>query len=279
MDDFNFFKALNSAELSHLDRTKGTFPWEMRTMGEDRAAAEDQIADNYQRLNLKRPKFAWATSPAALWSARTMMRQYPMKQTFIDAIIPNRGLVTIESEARRAMLEAILDNDLLVSTGAPVAPMLCWRPLLSPPRAYHAINDADRIITHNARASDALSQFSTPAGWSNAVLYPALHPQGIGHLAANAFCILPYVKLCWLCLPPLFMKTEPTGHLHCDDGPAARWSDGYEIRAKWEPEKQLEAGDEEEPLALPGKPNPENKTLSIINAAVDSIKRKNIDGK
>lgn len=278
IDDRAFFEMLDEAELERLDRTKGNFPWEQRLHGEDRWAAEERIREIYAALKLAPPKMSWSSSPAALWSAISMLKTFGMKQALIDTLVPAKGLVSIEGEAKRSLLSAILNDDLLVNMGAPIAPMLRWSLWNSPPRSHQAIHDADKLITHAARASDALSRSGSPAGWSNAVIYPVMHSEGSGHLAANAFCILPYAKVVWFCLPPMYVKTDPHGNLHCEDGPAIRWADGYELFKVYEPPPDPD----EERLRLEaefGRPNPDNPTVKLLNEAVGGLIKKRLEGK
>jgi hypothetical protein len=257
-----------------LAKREAQFPWEQRPYGEDRWAAEQEMREHYAKLNFAAPKMSWASSPAALWSAISMLKTFPHKHAMIDTLIPARGLVSVEGEAKRTMLAAILDDALLTSMGAPVAPLLRWE--LWPGGVHQAIHDADRLITRAARASDALSRSKNPAGWSDACLYPLLHPAGMGPLAANAFCVLPYLRVCWLCLPPLCVKTDPHGHLHCEDGPAIRWADGFELHCVYTP-PPTEAEQRERLEAELGRVNPENETVKALNGALAGLKKKRLE--
>lgn len=273
LNDDEFFKLLLDGDAAQRNRSKGDFPWDQRTFGEDRFAAEEKVREVYASLKLNPPKVAWATSPAAMWSAVTMLKQFAMKQRLVDSLVPAGG--GVETESKRALLSAIIDSDLTVSMGAPVARLFGWKRWECPPRVHRAIREADRIITHASRASAALARSpGTAAGYSDAVLYPVLHAEGIGSLAANAFCILPYARICWFCLPPLYVKTNPEGHLHSEDGPAIAWADGYSLECVYVEPKALPAPEEEF-----GKPNPNNPTLKLLNGAIDGLKRKTLEGK
>src|SRR5882762_462379 len=134
MDDKAFFAELDKMELARLNASKGQFPWEQRVFGEDRFAAEEEVREIYAKLNLPAPRISWASSPAALWSAITMLKQFAMKSMLVDSLIPQKGLVSIEGEAKRSLLSAVLNDDLLVSMGAPISSMLRWKFWNTPPR-------------------------------------------------------------------------------------------------------------------------------------------------
>jgi hypothetical protein len=245
IDNDSFFALLDDLDRDNLSRTKGDFPWENQAYGQDCGAAEDAVRAFYDHLKLPKPRIAWASSPASLWRAVTMLRGYAMKAQFVDALVPKNG--GVEEEAKRTLLNAILDTDLLTSTGAPLASILCWNHWKTPPRVYKAIDDVDRLLTAAAR----FGQPQRAATFSDAVLYPLLYSEGHSKLAANAFCILPYAKVCWLCLPPMFLKTDFNGRLHCDYGLAIAWADGYAINRVQEYPKELAAGDKT--LAIEGQ--------------------------
>lgn len=77
-----------------------------------------------------------------------------------------------------------------------------------------------------------------PAGWGDACLYPSLTAGGGGYLAANALCFIPYVHVCWMVKPPVEVRTDDSGHLHSDSGPAMRFSDGFEVFVRRDPEPE-----------------------------------------
>lgn len=70
-------------------------------------------------------------------------------------------------------------------------------------------------------------------------------------LRQQALVIAPFVKCVWISRPPVFIKTDDDGHLHCIDGPAAKFSDGYEILAKQQPKPLLEDASDAEYLPDP----------------------------
>ena len=71
---------------------------------------------------------------------------------------------------------------------------------------------------------------SAPASFREQAMYPALYPEpSWWPVAAHAVTIMPFVKICFLSLPPTWTHTNSAGHLHCDDGPAMEWTDGFAV--------------------------------------------------
>jgi hypothetical protein len=235
--------AINMDAFMQLtDKQTGRFPWETR-LGHDHSAAEDAVLALYEGLLLPRPRIAWASSPAAMWRAVQILKGYAHKFEFIDALVPkNAG---IEAEAKRTVLSAILDTDLLTSTGAALKGMIGWRNRTYP-HHYRAIDDIAGIIgaqeeagIHREAAQGNKFVSRQPRYHMN-VIYPALCEAPLD-IVRNVFSMLPYMRVCWLSMPPEFVKVDAEGHLHCDTGPAARWSDGFEIHRNREEELRLEA--------------------------------------
>jgi len=221
------------------------WPWEESVLGHDHTAAEDAVQVLYQNLQIPKPRIAWASSPAAMWRAVQILKGYAHKLEFIDALVPkNAG---IEAEAKRTVLAAILDTDLLTSTGAALKKMIGWAEEGGAFRSYWAIHDIARIIGGQEEAGIQREAMQTrgfasrQARYHMNVIYPGLGGNAPLAILRNVFSMLPYMRVCWLSMPPEFVKTDAQGYLHCDSGPAARWSDGFEIFRNREEELRLEA--------------------------------------
>jgi hypothetical protein len=232
--------ALDRVLAADARRQDGRFPWENSQFGHDHFAAEEDVRELYDRLKLAQPVISWADSPASLWRAVSMLRTYANKHDLIGSLVP-MSVNRIEDAARRAMLGAILNTDVLTSTGAVLRGMLGWTS--SGAWKYPAIEDAARMMLsqeemgHVANAGKGF--VSRSARYHEAAVYPALYGDAPSRLTRNCFCFTPYARAVWLCMPPTVFKTDADGHLHSDDGPAAEWRDGFQIFRNREEEERL----------------------------------------
>ncbi len=262
MTDFNL-NALDRVLAADGRRNDDNlFPWQQSQFGHDAFAAEEDIREIYEALRLPPPAISWADSPASLWRAVSMLRTFPHKHALITDLVP-MSVNRIEDAAKRAMLGAILKTDVMTSTGAALRGMIRWTNRQAWER-YRAIADtAALILTQEEmgrvqRAAVGDKRAGSAARYHEAAIYPALHADAPQRLTRNCFCFTPYARAVWLCMPPTVFKTDAAGHLHCDSGPAAAWSDGFEIYRNREEEdrmalegtkKQLRDG---EPCGHPG---------------------------
>lgn len=240
MTDVNL-NALDQLLAADSRRQDGRFPWEHSQFGHDHFAAEEDVRELYDRLKIAQPVISWADSPASLWRAVSMLRTYANKHTLIGSLVPTGG--GIEAAAMRAMLGAILNTDVMTSTGAAIKGMLGW--INSREWRYAAIDDAADLIGkqeeagHYQQAVATKSLVSRRARYHEAAVYPALYKDAPQRLTRNCFCFTPYARAVWLCMPPMVFKTDEAGYLHSDDGPAAEWSDGFQIFRNREEEERL----------------------------------------
>jgi hypothetical protein len=89
-----------------------------------------------------------------------------------------------------------------------------------------------------------------------------LHPNGIREIAARFGWIVPYENVCWVAERPETLKTDAQGRLHCPDGPALRYPDGWCVWA-WK-------GVEVPAWAIL---HPERITLSTLDDELDPLVR------
>lgn len=254
-------------------RTEGRFPWEHSQFGHDHFAAEEDIREMYERLKIAQPVISWADSPASLWRAVSMLRTYANKHELVTDLVP-MSVNRIEDAARRAMLGAILNTDVMTSTGAALRGMLGWN---YEPTLYPAIWDAKMLIIqqeeggHVEKAIATRSFVSRSARYYEAAIYPALSDNAPHRLKRNCFCFTPYARAVWLCMPPTIFKTDEAGHLHASDGPAAEWSDGFRIFRNREEEERLKLEDNRQ--LLDGTPCAHPGCLSHISHPCDGCGR------
>ena len=226
------------------------YPWTGVT--EDRWAAQEAVVTLYSALQLPKPRMAWCPSPAAMHKASRMLRtvQAGTAYQMVQALVPVEG-DRIEREARVSLLAAMLDPDVTTQSGGLLIGMIQGVfgnqydqfPALSDLRYILRFKEAD------PSGSWAPASFAEQALWPS--FFPAFAAPRLSALQRQALIIMPFAKLCWLCRPPEFIRTNEFGRLHCATGPAAEWSDGFQVfcdRTPPEEREKLKAG---ETLALP----------------------------
>jgi hypothetical protein len=188
---------------------------------EDQGAANDAVFEMYEKLGLKKPKPVWAKSPRVIHEAIEMIRNIHVGQRHnaIEALVPYNDDV-LRREAQKTLLEAIIDRDLTVTMGG----------CLSKQFPYNRRNDLGRLPGYFIHALQPLNlgRQTAPAGWADAVLYSAGLPSMI--LQSQTFCILPYVKIAWMC--------SPGKKLVDDVNTVWTWGDGYTVVIKHEEPKE-----------------------------------------
>lgn len=220
------------SDLVPLSMPRYSLPWQNAI--EDHWAAEEAIRSRYDSLNLKPPRFAWAMSPRGLFIATRMMRQVQVEQAYnmVRALVPV-GADIVEAEAKRTLLTAMIDPKVTTQSGAWMgnhlagATAAAYHPAIAQLAGLIRFSDADE------RPGDAKPRFHEQ------VVYPALY--GLYVVARQAFCMIPYVHLVWLCVPPVYVQLRGDD-LSCENGPVARWPDGYEVWARRTERGALEAG-------------------------------------
>jgi len=229
--------------LIHLNSPRSRLPWEGIT--EDRWAAQESVTTLYASLQIPKPRFAWCPSPKTMHVASRMLRkvQYGTAYSMVQSLVPRDG-DHINREARVSLLTAMLDPDVTTQSGGLLIRMI--EDVFGKPESTEsapAIIDLRRFLRF--REEDP-SGTVAPATFYEQAFYPALYPglavPRLRALQSQALIILPFVKLCWLCRPPVEIHTNEFGQLHRAGGPAARWSDGFEVfcdRTPPEPKTEL----------------------------------------
>ena len=210
-----FFAAMQNP--AGLVRVKSGFPWQNAPYGEDHVGCEDFIRNIYGVLNLKEPRFSWAPSPAALFTAINMLRSMQgRRMDFIQAIVPVEDTMMA---AKRTLLDAIIDRDVTVSLGAPIKTMLRWHE----DAELLCVEDFAMRLGRQAFQTQSPGPGSLPGPRTSEVtLYPALHNACIGAMQQQAICFVPYIRVCWFSRPPVETQTYDDGHLKL-----MRFADGF----------------------------------------------------
>lgn len=211
-----FFDMLQQKQDAIIKGNASALPWCNQTYGEDRWVAEEAMRKLYAKLGLKEPRFAWASSPRAMFEAINLLRAMRgQREKVIDSLIPTEesSLVT-EVEARRiaaarVVLDAMLDRDLIVSVGAPLKAMLNYPRRLEPP----SVVDLSMRFAAQTFTSQGGSGSLPGPPTSDVTIYPALHSAFIGPMQQQVLCMAPYLKVCWFALPPVATELYDDGHL------------------------------------------------------------------
>ena len=204
------------------------FPW--TGVGEDRWAAQEAVTTLYASLQLPKPRIAWAPSPKSLHVASRMLRtvQAGTAYSMVQSLVP-QGPDRIEREARVALLAAMLDPDVTTQSGGLLIGSfegVFGRPQSAPP-AILQMRELLQFSEQGAPGTSSPARFMEQCMWPS--LYPGLQTPRLAVLSRQAMLIMPFAKICWLCRPPVYVRLDGTGGLHCDSGPAAEWSDGFAI--------------------------------------------------
>lgn len=254
MSDFDEIDSLlvqaNNTAIVPLDNYWGSVP-------EDRYAAEEQVRRIYEGLGLKHPRMSWATSPKALYKATEILRNvhHGLRQNMVTDLVRHNDLV--EMEARRAFMDAVLDHDMCVTTGASLQQQFVPRGAYKP----RYLNDLD-IALRCAFVPANLSGRVAPAGWGDGVVYPEAMLDRYP-LVAQTLCILPYMKICWFCLPPTKTLVNENGRLLYIE-----FRDGWNLSLT--PAEDLPTPTETD-RALPP---PESSAVRMLNAAAEELKNR-----
>ena len=247
MDENDLVESLVEFERQRFRNLQWSkIPWTDLTRAElsyDQYTTEEQVRTWYSRLSLKPPRFAWAPSPAAMFTAINMLRTVQMgtRNSFIEAIVP---LEDPQSAARRTVLEAIIDRNVTTTMGGAVKNLLNWRDVGD----LICLRDAIRVLGKHALHTMA----ATTVNVNESTIYPANHHECIGSLQHTTFCFAPYVHVCWFAKPPIKTRIYDDGHLEL-----LRWSDGYVIALPPVPKADELEAKEPEPLRLgDGQPEP-----------------------
>lgn len=226
--------------LSYIDSRQPLLPWEKVT--EDRWAAQEAVITLYASLQLTKPRMAWCPSPKTMHAASRMLRtiQHGTAHSMVQSLVPTGG-DQIERETRVSLLTAMLDPDVTTQSGGLLIRML--EDVFGKAESYpRAVADLRQLLRF--RESDP-SGTVNPATFHEQAFYPSIYPglavPRLRALQSQAFIILPFAKLCWLCRPPVEIHVNEFGQLHRNGGPAARWSDGFEVFCDRTPPEPKEA--------------------------------------
>ena len=104
--------------------------------------------------------------------------------------------------------------------------------------AARGLRGAPRMLPRNSFDEVAV----TPHDLASLGVYEYLHDalawhgpveplRGLWKIARSAGWVLPYERVCWICERPAQLRIDAKGRLHCPDGPAMRYPDGWSVFA------------------------------------------------
>lgn len=235
----------------------------------DRHAAEAAVHTLYEAASLPAPSIVWAQSPISLarqWKVKRQVVGDGVRAPVFDAPahrllgalrrversgLPARSAFAdltalLAHEGQKARIGAVARLKLLGTVIAGLTHRRTWqsfRALSVSPYDYAWLREAKGFasLTGEDRAiGNALATVVTNAGW-----------------------ILPCAQSCWLSERPLTLALDDRGRLHCKDGPALAYADGWH-RYAW---KGIEV-----PSAF--IQHPERITLNAIDSQTDIFVRR-----
>jgi hypothetical protein len=163
--------------------------------------------------------------------------------TFAEIFWKEVVIAATEMHARYGDRLGAFERAKLASANADAAVVSAADPVLRrmSTRARHAMRNlrgAPRVLPHKSFADAAI----TPHDLASLGVYEYLHDalawrgpveplRGPWQIAKSAGWVLPYEQVCWICERPTQLRTDAKGRLHCADGPALRYPDGWSVFA------------------------------------------------
>lgn len=254
IDNKEFFAALDEIELVRRESNEG-YPWQH--VAEDRYAAELCIESLYKKHNLNPPRaYSWARSPRAMWGAIKLIRQFQTesRQSVVAGLVPMTD--PVETEAKRVMLDTCLDRTITVTLGG----NLCNMFRMEMGSMRRSLTDLKKVLDMQMEGEQGLGRGQRAPMFAEMTLWPIANLSRLYNLKCQALVIAPFTHVCFLSRPPKYIRTNLEGRLHCTEGPAALFEDGYEVWTQQTspdalPEPQdaltIEESTTNQPLGLP----------------------------
>ena len=212
----------------------------------DRKAGEDGVAKAYAAAGLPPPReIVWAGGPvevASLWAGARNVAGDNVRALVVDLV------------CRKA--EAAVDRAVALAVRVSLAgePRLARVPPFCASIDEAVLRDCERVrprlrtrlaSVFAARKRASLSFASSSFGLQSAPTLAALEYfhdvgglqrqtealRGLWQIARNASWMEPHRDVCWLAQRPRVVRQDPRGRLHCADGPAVTFPDGWSAYA------------------------------------------------
>lgn len=212
----------------------------------DRKAAEDGVVKAYAAAGLPPPRdIVWAGGPMEI--ANGWARSRKMAGDNVRALV-------VDLVCRKA--EAAVDRvvGLAVRVSLAGEPRLARVPSFCASIDEAVLRDSERVRPNpltrlaNVLAARKRASLNFAAGSFGFHSAPSLGPleyfhdvcglqrqtealRGLWQIARNASWIVPHKHVCWLAQRPQIVRRDPGGRLHCADGPAIGYGDGWSAYA------------------------------------------------
>jgi hypothetical protein len=248
----------------------------------DRRTAEQGIRLAYAAAGLAPPKrIIWCGGPVEIASqlaaaSTTVPIGASVKQEIFDSVRNSVGTLAeilwkdvlaaaVELNAQRRLGTEAIDQAVVAAADARLSRFSV--------RARHAVlrlRGLPRLLPKSSFNDVALG----PGQLASLAVYEYLRDatgcksetrrlQGLWKIAASAGWIVPHEHVCWVSERPDIVKVDAQGRLHCPDGPALRYRDGWCAWA-WK-------GVEVPAWAIE---HPERITLSTLDGTLDPVLRR-----
>lgn len=212
----------------------------------DRPEAEKAVREMYAAANLEAPRVVWCLSPlgaaltkAVFFNINELVTAAARKLNPKDH--PRDIVRALVDYAVTDQLSASVAESVWNSVDEPVWQQLVEQVITAKKEKQKMSKEALRQLRDNFIASaDALRQEAIygqhDAGW--AAFYTYLRDEcglveetepltGLLRLCRSANWALPYSKICWVSDRHNIVATDEAGRLHCENGPALAYRDGW----------------------------------------------------
>ncbi len=190
----------------------------------DRPRAENAIRWMYKQAGLGEPKIKWCESPLNNTMSGRAYSDSVLDEVITLAVDMVRGAVaplvsdsvwdTVRESVGDSFRHSVWDSarDLVRDSVIDTAWASSFR------RPFYGQHEADWLSFHHVMHDLGLEKETAPL-W------------GLQELCKSAGWLLPYKEICWVSERHNICKLNDDGLVHCEDGPAIAYPDGFEIFA------------------------------------------------
>ncbi|MGA7326896.1 MAG: DUF6745 domain-containing protein [Rhodomicrobium sp.] len=233
---------------SHRKRWAGI---RLSTAPADREAAERGVGLAYRAAGYAPPRqIVWCDSPvemAALWAGSTAERAGPNLKAAVVEQVRCRAAIAVQRLVTGSVLAAVDDSgqragsDTATETareavlkatsgirpaGAEGRWWLFWLFWLNRGRSWLQIDDSG-CSPRGFAWLERHDFFRSVCGFEE----ETEGLRGLLMIAENADWFIPHKQTCWVSEPPQVLKSDLRVRLHCEDGPALQYRDGWSVYA------------------------------------------------
>jgi hypothetical protein len=212
----------------------------------DRAAAEAGVIKAYAAAGLAPPgEIVWAGGPVELASSwarsrgsagdnvRSLVIDFPCRKSEagVDRVVGLAVRVALAGEPRLSRVPAFCSSieEAVLREGERVRPRLGARlaSIFAPRKRASLSFASSSYALHSAPSLGPLEFFHDVCNLARQT--KAL--RGLWEIARNASWMIPHRQVCWLAERPHIVRHDLRGRLHCPDGPAVAFRDGWSAYA------------------------------------------------